>query len=104
MLVSELKKILKSRKFKSSIKDTDEHYIFTFSEIYIYRDGQYISEYEIAKDGDDFIITFQKSVKEICTSNFKNILLISNGITQVLNFDGLDLSKKGKYDLTLVGQ
>ena len=102
MTVPELHSVLKSRSFKLT-NYKDESYIFSFTEIHIFRDGKHVSDYEIGQRGNDFFIFFSNVQNCILTNDFKNILLVSDNVKEILNYDGLELQQKGKITTTLVG-
>ena len=103
MKQEELKNILKSRNFKST-DDRNQSFIFKFTDNELFRDGQFIGNYNIVLKKQDFFLTFSNMQSSIWTADFKNVLLVSEAIKIILNYDHTDLQKKGRIDITLVGQ
>lgn len=104
MTLTQLKEVLKSKRFKSSIRNRDEHYIFTFSEIYIFRDDRPLAVYELIKTGDNFKLIILEKLQNVFTNNFKNVILSVRGDSRfpvIINFDSLALQETNGLDITL---
>lgn len=98
MTVNELKKILKSNTFKSSFEQSNQHYLFSFTEIYIFRDNENIGIYELKKIDNNFVLILKQKQEKYFMGTFKNVIL--NVINDerfpiVINFDALQLQQNG---------
>ena len=101
MHLQEIHSVLKSRPFKLT-NHISESCELQFTEIHVIRDNKPIAEYDIRKVGIEYAITFSKVVNGDL-ANIKNILLVSDNFTKILNFDSLELQQKGRIDCFLVG-
>ena len=104
MTLEELKSILKSRTFKSTFKDSETHYQFSFSEIYISRDQKPLGVYELTKSGDNFKLIIVQKLQDVFTDNFKNVILNVPGDKRfpvIINFDSLAIHLGVGLDITL---
>lgn len=102
MKLEELHRILKSRPFKST-NDKGQSFVFTFTHVHILRDGIHISDYDLEKNNGNFFIKFVNTKNNIFTNDFKNILLVTDNIKEILNYDLNALKISGRIDITLVG-
>lgn len=104
MTLNELKDVLKSKRFKSSTIDNDENFIFTFTEIYIFRDNKPLAVYELIQIDDNFKIVILNKLQNVFTDNFKNIILSVYGDNRfpiIINFDSFSLKQGNSYEITL---
>jgi hypothetical protein len=102
--LTELKEVLKLKRFKSFVTERDEHYIFVFSDIYIFRDGKPLAVYELVQTGDNFKLVILEKLQNVFTENFKNVILAVSDDSRfpvVINFDGLALQETNGFDITL---
>jgi hypothetical protein len=107
LTLQEFHQILKSRQFKSEMIGATDSYIFTFSEIYIFRDGKPLCIYELIQDKSTYKIIFGHLFQNISTYNFKNVTIVVNGDKRfpiVINSDHLSLQAGEGFDITLIAQ
>ena len=97
----EIQSILKSRPFKLT-NHNSESCDLRFTEIHVIRDNKPIAEYEIQEVGNKYTISFSKVVNGDL-ANVKNILLVIDNFTTILNFDSLQLQQIGRIDCFLIG-
>jgi hypothetical protein len=101
MTLQEIHSVLKSRPFKLT-NHKGESCKLIFTEIYVIREEKIIAEYEIRENGNQYTITFIKVVNGDL-ANVKNILLVIDNFTTILNFDSLQLQQIGRIDCFLIG-
>ena len=107
LTLQEFHKILKSRQFKSEVVGSTDSYIFTFTEIYILKDGNAFCIYELIQDKSTFKFVFGHLFKNVSTDNFKNVtiaVLGDNRFPIVVNSDNLSIQSGKGFDITLIAQ
>lgn len=103
----EFHQILKSRQFKSEVVGSTDSYIFTFTEIYIFRDGKPLCIYELIQDKSTFKFVFGHLFQNVSTDNFKNVIIVVNGNNRfpiVVNSNHLSIQSDKGFDITLIAQ
>lgn len=103
MTLQDLHKTLKSRPFKSN-NGKGQNFIFTFTHVHVFRDGEHISDYDLEEQNGQLYMRLCNTKSCIDTGDFKNVLLVSDDDKELLNYDKKDLQTKGRIDITLVGQ
>ena len=101
MTLQEIHSVLKSRTFKLT-NHKSKSCELQFTEIHVIRDNKVIAEYDIKEIGNEYFISFSKVVNGDL-ANVKNILLVSDNFTTILNFDSLQLQQIGRIDCFLIG-
>ncbi|RAR71497.1 hypothetical protein [Flavobacterium aciduliphilum] len=101
MTLQEIHSVLKSRTFKLT-NHKRESCELQFTEIYVIRDNRIIAEYELKEISNEYAISFSKVVNGDL-ANVKNILLLIDNFTTILNFDSLQLQQIGRIDCFLIG-
>jgi hypothetical protein len=107
LTLQEFHQILKSRPFKSEVVSSDESHIFTFTEIYIFKDGKPLCIYELIQDKSTFKLVFGHLFQNVSTTNFKNVTIVVNGDNRfpiVVNSDNLSIQSGKGFDITLIAQ
>ena len=98
-----LHNILKSRPFKST-DARGQSFIFTFDHEHIFRDAENIADYNLEENNGNYFIKLYNVKSSVGTSDFKNVLLVSDDEKELLNYDKTHLQTKGRIDITFVGQ
>lgn len=101
MNLEEFHELLKSRTFKSSSPSGDS-FNFNFTEVHIFRDNKHVSDYELSEADGGFQIKFVNLSPPIWVNDFKNVLIVSDNIREIINPDQSTFS--GQYDIVLTGQ
>lgn len=107
LTLEELHKILKSRSFKSEIIKSTDSYIFTFTEVFVFRDGNELCMYELIQDKNNFKFIFGPLYQKVYTDNFKNVTLVipdDNRFPIIINSDNSAIPAVKTFDITLIGQ
>jgi hypothetical protein len=107
LTLQEFHQILKSRQFKSEVVGSTDSYIFTFTEIYIFRDAKPLCIYELIEDKSTFKFVFGHLFQNVSTDNFKNVTIAVNGDSRfpiVVNSEHLSIQNGKSFDITLIAQ
>lgn len=94
--LEELIAVLESQSFKSTFKGRTERPIFSFKDRVVKRDGIFFGKYLIARENDNFRISFQDTKEVLFTDIYRNIVIIVKGdnrfpISLVFNFGSIDI-------------
>lgn len=100
MTKEEFKKILKSTAFKSTNRLEQTH-ILQFTEVHMFKDGNYLCDYDLKQRESDFLMTFDNFQKKVLTDDFVNVLVKYDNIEQFVNMDS---SFNGTFNVVLEGR
>lgn len=104
--LEDLHQILKSRPFRSALEDSSESYIFTFTQIYVFRDNKPVCIYELTQANGHFKFVFSNFFQSVSTEIFKNVTIMIEGDKRfpiIVNSDYLTIQAGRGFDITLIG-
>jgi hypothetical protein len=96
MTLEEFIEVLESQGFKSTFKGRPERPIFSFKDGVVLRDGVFWGKYLIARQKDNFKISFYDTEEFLSTDIYRNIVIVVKGdnrfpISLVFSFGSIDI-------------
>lgn len=101
MTLDQFHKKLKSRSYIST-NNKKEHYTFRFTEVHLFRDDEYLCDYNLSEKDGDFKIIFTNLNSNITSNGFQNVLFIIDSQSFVVNRNSSLFG--GKYDVIMEAQ
>lgn len=97
MTIEQFHRKLKSSQFKST-NHKNQHFTFQFTEVHLFRDGEYMCNYTLSEKDGIFKMDFSNINSRITDIEFQNVMFIVDNQKIIVNQND---KFKGKFDVIM---